>query len=340
MTGGPPSVALAMYPGLPARLFPAAVGDRLRAVAEADLAAPLTEFGSGEARARLERAEVLVTGWGCPVIDEHVLRHAPRLRAVVHAAGSVKGHVGQAVFDRGIPVSSAASANALPVAEYTVAMILLTGKSVLALAREYRARKEDLRLFQEAGDHGEYGNYGRTVGLVGASRIGRRVAELLAPFDLDVLIADPYLDTRDARTLGARLVGLDELFAAADIVSLHAPATDDTRGMVTAARLAAMRDGATLINTARGSLVDQGALVAELATGRLSAVLDVTEPEVTPADSVLWDLPNVILTPHVAGALGNELARLGACAVDEVLLALAGRPLRHPVDPDLLAIIA
>ncbi|GAA4199186.1 hydroxyacid dehydrogenase [Streptosporangium oxazolinicum] len=340
MTADPPSVVLAMYPELPARLFPVAVGDRLRAVAGADLAAPLTEFASEEARARLERAEVLVTGWGCPVIDERVLRHAPRLRAVVHAAGSVKGHVGQAVFDRGIPVSSAASANALPVAEYTVAMILLTGKSVLALAREYRTRREDLRLFQGAGDHGEYGNYGRTVGLVGASRIGRRVAELLVPFDLDVLIADPYLDARDARTLGARLVGLDELFAAADIVSLHAPATDDTRGMVTAARLAAMRDGATLINTARGSLVDQEALVAELVTGRLSAVLDVTEPEVTPADSVLWDLPNVILTPHVAGALGNELARLGACAVDEVLLALEGRPLRHPVDPDLLAITA
>ncbi|MFB9677762.1 hydroxyacid dehydrogenase [Streptosporangium vulgare] len=343
MTAGPPSVVLAMYPGLPARLFPPAVADRLRAAAEADLAAPLTDFGTDEARARLERAEVLVTGWGCPPIDEPVLRRAPRLRAVVHAAGSVKGHVGQAVFARGIAVSSAASANALPVAEYTVAMILLTGKSVLALAREYRTRRVDLRLYQGRDghrDYGDYGNYGRTVGLVGASRIGRRVAELLAPFDLDVLIADPYLDARGARVLGARLVGLDDLFAAADIVSLHAPATDDTAGMVGAARLAAMRDGATLINTARGSLVDQGALVAELATGRLSAVLDVTEPEVVPADSVLWDLPNVILTPHVAGALGNELARLGACAVDEVLLALAGRPLRHPVDPELLAITA
>jgi phosphoglycerate dehydrogenase-like enzyme len=176
--------------------------------------------------------------------------------------------------------------------------------------------------------------------VVGASRIGRRVIELLAPFDLDLLVSDPYLDAAAARRLGARLVGLDELFARSDVVSLHAPAVPATRGMIGAALLAAMRTGATLINTARGSLVDQDALVEQLRTGRIKAVLDVTEPEVTPADSPLWELPNVILTPHAAGALGNELHRLGAVAVDEVARLVAGEPLRHPVDPATLAITA
>ncbi|MBO3748426.1 hydroxyacid dehydrogenase [Streptosporangiaceae bacterium NEAU-GS5] len=322
-------IQLAMYPELPARLFPAGF--------LAGLEAPLTEFRSERARERLGRARVLVTGWGCPPLDEPALAAAPLLEAVVHAAGSVKGHVGPAVFARGIQVSSAAAANAIPVAEYTLAVILLANKGVPALAREYRARRGDLGLPRRDLD---VGNHGRTVGVVGASRVGRRVLELLRPFDLRPLLADPYVPVETAGALGALLVDLDELFAMSDVVTLHAPATPETRHMVDARRLRLMRDGATLVNTARGALVDQDALLAELVTGRLSAVLDVTEPEITPAGSPLWDLPNVILTPHVAGALGDELPRLGVAAMEEVRRALAGEPLRDRVDPAALSITA
>jgi phosphoglycerate dehydrogenase-like enzyme len=330
-------VELAMSPDLPEKLFPAPIAHRLMAAADVDLGRPLTEFTSDAARARLAQTRILLTGWGSPVIDETALAHAVRLEAVVHAAGTIKSHVSAAVFARGIAVSSAASANALPVAEYTVAMILLANKAVPALAREYRRRRAEIDLM---GEFPDVGNYGKTVGLVGASKIGRRVLELLAPFDLEVLLSDPYVDAGTAGSLGARLVGLDDLFAASDVVSLHAPATAQTRGMVNRNRLTAMRTGATLINTARGSLVDQDALLAELRRGRIAAVLDVTEPEITVADSPLWDLPNVILTPHVAGALGNELARLGSDAVDEVLRVIGAEPLRHAVDPAVLAITA
>ncbi|MFC4592082.1 hydroxyacid dehydrogenase [Sphaerisporangium corydalis] len=331
------AVEIAMYPELPPRLFPPEVAARLRAAARVDLAAPLTEFRSRRARDRLRGARVLLTGWGSPPLDEEALADAPLLEAVVHAAGTVKGHLGPAVFARGVQVSSAASANAVPVAEYTVAMILLAGKAVPALAREYRATRADLGLIRR---HPRAGNHGGVVGVVGASRVGRRVLELLRPFDLRPLLADPYVDAAAAEAMGAGLAGLDEIFERSGIVSLHAPATPATRGMVTARRLAAMPDGATLINTARGSLVDQEALVAELVTGRLSAVLDVTEPEVPPAGSPLWELPNVVLTPHVAGSLGNELSRLGGAAVDEVLRHLAGRPMLHRVDPATLAVTA
>jgi phosphoglycerate dehydrogenase-like enzyme len=330
-------VVLAMSPGLPARLFGPRTLQRLAVEVDVDEGPPLTEYASAPARARLAGAHVLLTGWGAARLDEAALAAAPLLRAMVHAAGTVKPHVAEVAFDRGIAVSSAADANALPVAEYTVAMILLANKAVPALAREYRARRAAPDLH---GGFTDIGNYGRVVGLVGASRVGRRVLELLAPFDLELLVSDPYLDAAGARSLGARLVGLDELFAGSDVVSLHAPAVPATRGLVDADRLASMRTGATLINTARGSLVDQDALVDQLRRGRISAVLDVTEPEITAADSPLWELPNVILTPHVAGALGNELLRLGGSAVDEVLRVAAGQPLRHPVDPATLAITA
>ncbi len=181
-------VELAMSPDLPEKLFPAPIAHRLMAAADVDLGRPLTEFTSDAARARLAQTRILLTGWGSPVIDEAALAHAVRLEAVVHAAGTIKSHVSAAVFARGIPVSSAASANALPVAEYTVAMILLANKAVPALAREYRRRRAEIDLM---GEFPDVGNYGKTVGLVGASKIGRRVLELLAPFDLEVLIGSP-----------------------------------------------------------------------------------------------------------------------------------------------------
>lgn len=330
-----PKAVLAMTDHLPRRLFPPPLADRLHAVVDVDLDHVFTDFATTDSV--LADAEVLITGWGCPMIDEPVLAAAPRLRAVVHAAGTVKGHVGAAVFDRHIAVSSAVSANAVPVAEYTIAMILLANKDVLAMSRRYRAERRRLDLVV---DYPDTGNLGRTVGIVGASRVGRRVLRLLAPFDLPVLLTDPFVTAAEAARLGAERVELDELFARSDVVSVHAPALPETRGMIGARQLAALANGATLINTSRGSLVDQEALVRELRTGRISAVLDVTDPEVPQPDSPLWELPNVLLTPHVAGALGNELGRLGACVVDELARFAAGEPLRHAVDPVRLASLA
>ncbi|MEV0186273.1 hydroxyacid dehydrogenase [Streptomyces sp. NPDC050625] len=330
-------VVQAMAEHLPGRLFPRDVRARLEAHCALEPGSPLREFHSARARAALARADVLLTGWGCPRVDAGVLARAPRLRAVVHAAGTVKEHLDRAVFERGIAVGSAAWANAIPVAEYTLAMILLANKGVPTAVREYRERRADLDL---ARRYAVIGNYRRRVGLVGASQIGRRVLELLRPFDLEVLLTDPFVTVDEAAALGTRLVGLPELFATSDLVSLHVPSVEATRGMVDARLLASMPDGATLLNTARGALVDQDALTAQLRTGRIRAVLDVTEPEVTDAASPLWDLPNVVLTPHIAGSLGGELARLGAAAVAEVLRVAAGLPLAHPVDYEALSVSA
>lgn len=311
-------------------LFPAPVMNRLVGLADIDPGTVLESFDAPGAAAALAEADVLVTGWGCPPLDAAALSAAPRLRAVVHSAGSVKHLVTVAAVERGLLFSSAADANAIPVAEYTVGTILLVGKGVFALRERYARERE----FVVAKVEKTVGNYGRTVGIVGASRIGRRVIDLLRPYDFDLCVYDPYATIEPGD--GVRQVDLPELLAACDIVSLHAPLTGETRRMIGAAELAAMRDDAILINTARGELVDHDALVLELKSGRLSAVLDVTDPEPLPADSVLFDLPNVFLTPHIAGSQGNELARLGASAVDEVERLATGRDLAFGVDLDTL----
>jgi phosphoglycerate dehydrogenase-like enzyme len=326
-----PKALFAMRAEHLAMLFPAPAVERLRRIADIDVSLVAERFEDPRLAEVLPGVDVLITGWGCPPLDEALLAAAPRLRAALHAAGSVKGLVTPACWERGLLISSAADANAVPVAEYTVAAVLLAGKGVFALRERYRSE----RTFTIGKIEPSIGNYGRRVGIVGASRIGRRVIDLLAPYDLQILLYDPY-----TRVEGVAQVGLDELLSSCDIVSLHAPATHETRHMLDRARLALMPDGAVLINTARGEIVDTDALVAELKSGRLSAVLDVTEPEPLPTDSPLFDLPNAFLTPHVAGSHGNELARMGATVLDELERLASGFPLAHQVTHDDLERVA
>jgi phosphoglycerate dehydrogenase-like enzyme len=270
-------------------------------------------------------AEILLGHWGCPKLDEAFLDGRPALRLFAYAAGTVKGIVTPAVWARGIAVTSAAAANAVPVAEYTLAAILLANKGVLA-SRE-RLRAPDVRIRRPR----PVGNVDKRVGLIGASLVGRRVIELLRPFDLEVVVADPYLESSEAARLGVTKVELDDLMATSDVVSVHAPDLPSTRHLVGAEQLAAMRDGATLVNTARGAIVDTDALVEALQDGRLSAVLDVTDPEPLPPDHPLLAMPNAFVTPHVAGAQGSELGRLADLAITEIERFVAGEPPLHPV---------
>ncbi|GLW05181.1 2-hydroxyacid dehydrogenase [Microtetraspora sp. NBRC 13810] len=325
-----PRALFVMEPRFRTALFGPEELDRLTGLTDIDPGLVVRDFADAPG---LDTAEILITCWGCPQIDADVLRRAPRLRAVVHTAGTVKQIITDACWERGIAVSSGAAVNGLPVAEYTVAAILFAGKRVLALRDLYRAER---RTLDWAARFPSLGNYRKVVGVIGASHIGRRVLELLRPFDLEPLISDPYLDEAGAAALGARLVDLDELMATSDVVSVHAPALPETRHLLDARRLALLADGATLINTARGSLVDMDALAKELLTGRIDAVLDVTEPEVLPANSPLYDLPNVLLTPHIAGSFGGELRRLAHAALDELERYKAGLPFAHAVLPDTI----
>ncbi|MEU4167794.1 hydroxyacid dehydrogenase [Streptomyces sp. NPDC026665] len=328
MPSGRPVAMFAMTPENVPRIFPADILARLRERVDVEPSLVARDFGDPRVRARLAETEILITGWGAPVLDADALDAAPKLRAVLHAAGSVKGFATPEVWERGIVVSSAAAANALPVAEYTLAMILLAGKDVFA-------HRERLRTERAAFPHGEIlpgiGNFGRRVGVVGASRIGRRLIELLRPFDLSVSLADPYVDGAGAAALGVPLLPLDELLAGSDIVTVHAPQTPETRHLIGRRELALMPAGSVLVNTARGSLVDHDALIEALRARHVRAILDVTDPEPLPADSPLYDLPNAFVTPHLAGSQGNEVARLGLTVLAEAERLLSGRALEFGI---------
>ena len=232
---------------------------------------------------------------------------------------------GDGAWQRELLVSSAAHANALPVAEFTLATILFAGKDVIWISRAFTETQAPVE--RDPG----IGNYRRTIGIVGASMVGARVIELLQPFDFTVLVYDPYLSEERAAELGATKVELLDLARASDVLSLHAPSIPATKGMISAEVLAVLPDGATVINTARPSIIDQDALTAELIKGRLRAFLDVTSPEPLPPGHELWGLPNVFITPHLAGSAGNEVGRMGQAAVEEVARFVAGEPFAHGV---------
>ncbi len=324
-----PKVAFALRPQeLMAQLFPSPVLQRLRAVADIVHEQALTEFDSGPSARVLAEVDALITGWGVPTIDGRVLDAAPRLQLVAHSAGTIKQHVDPACRDRGVTFTTAAQANAVPVAEYTLAFILLAAKGTFLAASQLRRLQQD---FVPTALSASVGNLGSTVGIIGASRIGRLVLDRLKAFEHRVLISDPTISESEAAAVGATLVSLDDLMNRADVISLHAPLLPGTVGMIGRHQLELMKDGATFINTARGALVDHEALRAQLVTGRISAVLDVTEPEPLPAKDALYGLDNVILTPHIAGSMGNEVQRMGAMAVEEVIRLAEGREYLYPV---------
>jgi phosphoglycerate dehydrogenase-like enzyme len=322
--GDRPVVVLAMFGGLASHLLGESM-DRLATIGIVADPVPLERFDDDRADELLARANVLLTGWLCPPVTADVLERAPELQLIAHAAGTVKEHLTPAVWERGIRVSSAAAANAVPVAEYCLAAILFANKHVFSARNRYHDRREEMLLPMTAG------NRAKTIGVVGASRVGRHLIALLQPFDFDVVVYDPLLSPEAATAIGAQLVTLDELLERSHVVSLNVPAVPSTEKMIASRELALMREGATIINTARGSVIDHDALITELTARRLYAVLDVTTPEPLPADSPLFDLSNVFLTPHVAGAAGTEIPRLAELAVDEIARWVRNEPLEHEV---------
>ena len=290
------------------------------------VASPQTPGSLAAQPGLMTEVDVLFSGWGPPRVDAAFLDAAPRLKVIFYAAGAIGAWTTEALWERGVLITTASSANAVPVAEYALGHILLGLKRVLPLARQTRG----MRRFAAA--EGVPGNYGSTVGLLSLGVIGRLLLGLLKPFDHQVIAHDPFLSAGEAEQLGVRKVGLDELFTESDVVSVHAPLLPETTGLIRGRHLSSMRAGATFINTARGAVVAEPELV-EVAgrRGDLQFVLDVTAPEPPPPSSPLYDLPNVLLTPHIAGSVGPECLRLGRFMVEELERFVAGRPLKWAV---------
>jgi phosphoglycerate dehydrogenase-like enzyme len=183
--------------------------------------------------------------------------------------------------------------------------------------------------------------YHKRVGVIGASMVGRALIKLLKPFGPDIMVYDPYLSDERAAGLGVRRVDLDELMSTADVITNHAPTTEETEGMVTSRHWSSVKDGALFVNTARAAAVDYDALLRELQTGRITAALDVFPlPEPLAEESPFRKLPNVILSPHAAGLTAESLLRIGETVADEFVRFFAGQPLRYGVTADMLRTMA
>jgi len=182
------------------------------------------------------------------------------------------------------------------------------------------------------------GAYHSTVGVVSLGMIGRHLCRLLKAFEVNVLVYDPFATVADEKEFGVTRVSLEEVFARSDVVSLHTPWLPETEGMITGDLLRSMKRNAAIINTARGAIIDQPAMIKVLRERPdLTAVLDVTHPEPPPADCELFGLDNVVLTPHIAGAMHTECHRMARFMVEEIDRYIAGEPLRWEITREMAA---
>jgi phosphoglycerate dehydrogenase-like enzyme len=282
----------------------------------------------------LENIEVLFSTWGMPSLSGEQIDKLPNLKAVFYGAGSVQGFA-RDYLKRDVLVMSAWGANAVPVAEWTLAQIILANKGYFRHEREFRIRRD------RKGTYMGRGNFGATVSILGAGQIGRLLIQLLKPFHLQICVFDPFLSMKGAHELGVEKVELLEAFERGTIVSNHLANLPETVGMLQKSHFSALPLNATFINTGRGATVRENEMI-EVMSARpdLTALLDVTYPEPPVADSPLWDMENVFLTAHLAGAMGDEVIRLADYCIEEFSRWQNGEKLRYGVTLEMLETMA
>lgn len=282
--------------------------------------------------------EIVFSTWSMPVMTEKEISLClPSLKYLFYGAGSVQKFA-RPFLARGVRVFSAWAANAVPVAEMTVAQILLANKGYFLTNRLYH--KEGRKVAQAAFSACR-GNYGETVGIIGAGMIGRLVIDLLKSYRLKVIVHDPFLPDERAEAMGVEKCSLEELFERAFVVSNHLANNAQTKGMLDYALFSRMRENAVFINTGRGAQVVEDDLVRVLRERPdLTALLDVTDPEPPVVGHPFYMLPNCLMTPHIAGSAGDEVARMGEYMLDECRTALAGGVCRYEVTKAMLSTMA
>lgn len=326
-------IALIMNPGTRDMVINQKTIDRLSKIGEV----VINEGGTDAETVKplLQGATVCVTSWGNQPLDEELLAVCPDLKILIHAAGSVKPVVSDALWERGVRVSSSAPMLSMGVSETALGFTIAASKNFFALNDNlhrggWAEGKENIRELYEL-----------TVGVISGGWAGRHYIELLRPFNLDVLLYDPFVSDEAAAALGCRKATFEEVLEKSDIISIHAPSIPETYHMFNADTLAKMKKDAILINTARGSIIDEAALYAHMKAGNLKyACLDVFDPEPPAADAPLRTLPNVIMTPHLAGLANNGLKKIGQHVCEELERFLAGEKLLAEVTREMLAKMA
>ncbi|MDC7235373.1 MAG: hydroxyacid dehydrogenase [Spirochaetales bacterium] len=299
-------------------------------------------MGKEEALARpdlLMKVNFIFSGWDSCILDETFLASAPELKAVFYGAGSVRDIVTPAFWNSGIPLTTAYAANAVPVAEFTFAQIIMAlkkGQYLTRLCRENKRWEDQVPLTQIIP-----ACYGSTVGLVSLGMIGSRVLDFLQSLDVKILVYDIVRNEDLASEKNFEYVSLETIFSSSDVVSLHTANLPSPRKMISAGLLASMKKGAALINTARGAIIDEEGMIAVLKNRPdLEAYLDVLTQDPPEADNPLLFMPNVYITPHIAGSMQTECRRMGQMAVEECRRFLAGEKPLWPVTEKMMETMA
>lgn len=287
---------------------------------------------------KFKATEFIFSTWGMPTFTEEEIKSClPSLKAVFYGAGTVQTFA-RPFLECGIKVFSAWAANAVPVAEYTVAQIVLANKGFFSSNRLAKMgdRKAALQCF-----HSYPGNYNVKIGIIGAGMIGKLVINMLKNYNLEVLVFDPFLPDEKAKELGVKKVSLETAFRECQVVSNHLADNEQTKDLLGGSLFKKMLPYATFLNTGRGAQVVENDLIEVLKNRPdLTAVLDVTFPEPPTDDSEFYTLPNCILTPHIAGSAGNEVLRMGEYMKEEYKKFIQNEPCKYEVTLEMLKTMA
>ena len=330
-----PRILMIPEPALYQRVFTPEADAALRALG--DITFLDERISSAELASMIAGYDVAITSWGTPVFTDSVLEAATDLKLIAHAAGSIKSMLPPAVFAREIQVTHAAVAMAQSVAEMSLTFILMLLRRIMEFDQVMKAGM-DWEATKAVGWGLDIA--GTRVGVVGAGYVGRRMIVLLQAVQAEVVVYDPYLSDNVAQQMGVEKAELHHLLQTCMAITLHAPKTDETHHMIGAEELKLIPDRAAFVNTSRGTLIDEEALIDELQTGRFWAALDVFEREPLAVDHPLRSMKNVVLIPHMASKTRQADARIGQVIVDEVGRFLNGLPLRYPVTGNMLQTMA
>lgn len=280
-------------------------------------------------------ATVIVTSWGSPKIEREILDACPDLKAVMHAAGSIKPIISDEFVARRIRITNSAVAIGEGVAETALGFAISACKGFYQLNSDTESG-----IWRENATDVVIDFYDINIGVISGGYVGRHMVKLLKNFHVNIFMYDPTLSADEISEIGATKLELNELLSTCDVVSIHAPSIPATDNMLNKDNLCLMKDKAVLINTARGSVINEQDLIDELKKGRLFACIDVTEPEPPTPENELRTLKNVILTPHIAGTTTNGLRRIALHVCEELEKLVNGEKMRTEVNLDNLGSIA
>jgi phosphoglycerate dehydrogenase-like enzyme len=274
-------------------------------------------------------AKVIISTWGALPYTPDLLDCCPDLELILYGAGSFKAYLSRELTASDVKVCTAVHMNALPVAEFTLGLILTSMKNVFRHSREFES---DGRSGWKKSRPYSGGYYHTRVGLLGYGRITKFLLDLLTKFDFDVLVADDFVTADELAAYGAQKADVAEVMSTCEVISIHHADVERNWNIINKETLALMKPGVRLINTSRGRMINEADLVEKLREGSITAFLDVTHPE-PPADGhPFYELQNCILTPHVAGSVGTEVFRMGDYCLRELTNWIEGKPLENQID--------